>query len=203
LAANSLWLVQMSQGLIAVQVTLCTVLLGGALLAVRSLHNLRTLDAGFDRDHVVVFAFDLSTVRYTPQHARRLEQRLLERTRALAGVQVAAFAGRGLMRGAGVKATITHVGQKATRADNLNTSLHSISPGYFETMGIKLLAGREYRKPRGTASPIVIPGCDTRTNVRSRPVTAGDRFGKALGTFAANSRSLYTWHSTEGMGAVL
>jgi predicted permease len=135
----------MRQGLVAVQVALCTVLLGGALLAVHSLHNLRTLDAGFDRDHVAVFAFDPSSARYTPQHARGLEARLLDRTRALPGVRAAAIAGRGLMRGTGLKATITHVGQKATPPDNLNTSIHSISQGYFETLGIRLLAGREFR----------------------------------------------------------
>src|SRR5690606_30902140 len=140
-------------GLVAVQVALCTVLLGGALLAVRSLHNLRTLDAGFDRDHVVVFAFDPSSARYTPQQARRLEARLLERTRVVPGVQSAAIAGRGLMRGTGLKATITHVGQKATPADNLNTSLHSISPGYFETLAISLLAGREFRGDEAGQKP--------------------------------------------------
>jgi predicted permease len=129
---------------VAVQIALCTVLLGSMVLSVRSLLNLRKLDPGFDSGHVVTFALDPSSASYTTEQARAIESRLLEETTSLPGIHSASVSMLGLMKGTGLKATITHVGVKASDADYLNTSLHAVSSEYFDTLGIRLLAGRTF-----------------------------------------------------------
>ncbi len=142
--------------LVTVQVALCTLLLMGAGLLVRTLSTLRDLDPGFDADHVVTFSLDLRFSGYDAPQAEQLERRLLEQAKALPGVESAAFAGRGLMRGTGVKSTVSPEGQPPE--EGLNTSMNAISSDYFKTMGMRLLAGRALApdEPRTQPEKIVV-----------------------------------------------
>jgi predicted permease len=124
------------------QVALCTLLLAGAGLLVRTLQQLRNLDPGFDRDHVVTFTVYPNLSAYTDAQAKSFWQALTAHVREIPGVVSVAAASRPLMRGSGVKSTVAPAGQKASRADFLNTSLNWVSPEYFDTMGIRVLEGR-------------------------------------------------------------
>jgi predicted permease len=117
------------RGLIVFQIALCTVLLSGAALLARSWQRLRTVESGFDRDHIVTFTADPSLAGYTPPQVRSLRLALMERVRELPGVTGAAVASRPLMRGSGVKTTVAPEGQRPTAADFLNTSLNAVTPG--------------------------------------------------------------------------
>jgi predicted permease len=132
------------RALVVFQVALCTLLLAGAGLLVRTFQQLHRLDPGFDRDHVVTFTVDPSLSTYTSAQAKSFWQALAARVRDIPGVASVATASRPLMRGSGVKSTVAPVGQKATRADYLNTSLNWVSPEYFDTMGIRVLEGRGF-----------------------------------------------------------
>jgi predicted permease len=132
--------------LVVAQVSVCVLLLTGAVLMVRTLDRMRSMNAGFDRDHVVTFTIDPSLRRYTPEQTKRLSQELLEKSRTLPGVVTAANAGRGLMRGTGLKATFAPAGTPITPGDFLNSSLNAVSPGYFEAMGMRLLEGRDFTR---------------------------------------------------------
>ena len=128
--------------LCALQVALCTVLLMSAGLMARSLFNLRSLNTGFDRSHVVIFSVDPHLRGYDSQQNWSLQQRLVEGARVLPGVEAAALAGRALMRGIGLGSPIVFPGQ---RGDGIiNTSFNSVGPGYFDVMGMHLLEGREF-----------------------------------------------------------
>lgn len=135
------------------QVALCTLILIGAALLVETLTRMHSMDPGFDRDHVVTFTIDPSLRGYTPDQSRELSRKFLDTARALPAVADAAIANRAVMRGTGMKATYAVAGTKVTRNDFLNTSLNSITPGYFETMGMRIVAGRDftwlddYKKP--------------------------------------------------------
>lgn len=131
--------------LVVVQAGLCTLLLGGAGLLTTTLENLRSLRPGFDAERVVTFTLDPSVAGYTGEQSAVLRRRLLEEVRRIPGVLHAGFASRGLMRGTGLKTTVSPAGGRAPRSEFLNTSLNSISEGYFDALGIRLVAGRDYR----------------------------------------------------------
>ena len=127
--------------LCGLQVTLCTVLLTGAGLMLRTFSNLRDLNTGFDASHVAIFSIDPHVGGYDGKRTWQFQQRLLERARMLPGVEAAAIASRALMRGIGLGNSIVFPGQ---HGDGLiNTSSNPVSPGYFDVMGMHLLAGRE------------------------------------------------------------
>ncbi len=129
--------------LIVLEIALCTVLLTSAALLARTLANLHSVNPGFDQYHIVTFSADPSLAGYTPAQAKSLRLALIERVRNLPGVVSVAVASVPLMRGSGIKTTIVPAGQHATPADFLNTSLNSVTPGYFDTMGMRILAGRD------------------------------------------------------------
>jgi len=130
--------------LVVAQVALCVLLLAGASLLVETFERMRSMDAGFDRDHIVTFTIDPGLKGYKPDRARLLSQQLLEKTRSLPGVIAAAIASRGLMRGTGIKATFAVAGRPIGRNDFLNSSLNSVTPGYFDAMGMRIVAGRDF-----------------------------------------------------------
>ena len=130
--------------IVSAQVALCTVILIGAALLIATLEHMRTMNIGFDRDHVVTFTIDPGIRNYKPEAARALSKTLLEKVRALPGVDGAAIASRAVMRGTGVKATLQAAGARVTPADFLNASLNEVTPAYFETMDMHILAGRDF-----------------------------------------------------------
>jgi predicted permease len=123
------------------QIALCTMLLVSAGLIVRSLSNLRGSDAGFDRDHVTVFSIDPHVRGYDSQKTWMLQQRLMDEVRNLPGVEGAAIAYRGLMRGIGLGNSVVFPGQSG---GVINTSVNSVTPEYFGVMGIRFLSGRNF-----------------------------------------------------------
>jgi predicted permease len=130
------------QVLIVFQIALCTLLLAGAGLLVRTLERLENTNPGFDRDRLVSFTASPSLAGYSDPQTNALRLTLLQRVREIPGVMAAATADRPLMRGSGMKTTVTLPGQRATPADFMNASLNSVSPEYFDTMGLRLIAGR-------------------------------------------------------------
>jgi cell division protein FtsX len=70
------------------QVAVCTLILIGAALLVRTLERMRSMNAGFDRERVATFTIDPSLRGYQPEQSRALSRALLEKARALPGVAV-------------------------------------------------------------------------------------------------------------------
>jgi hypothetical protein len=93
---------------------------------------------------VVTFSIDPSLRGYVKERSRALSKALLDRTCALPGVAAASLAGRGLMRGTGVKQTVQVTGRPVTASDFLNCSRNEVTPDYFRTsIGQKLHAKRQ------------------------------------------------------------
>jgi len=143
------------QAVVVFQIALCTLLLTGAGLLVRTFEQLHSLDAGFDRDHVVTFTADPSLSGYTAPQEQALLSALTGRVREIPGVVTVALAARGVMRGRGIGMTVAPAGQRPSTADFLNTNLNAVSPEYFATMGIRLVAGRDFT---GADDPKAKPG---------------------------------------------
>ena len=130
------------QILVAVQIALCTFLLAGAGLFVRTFKDLRSTNPGFDSEHIATFTLDLSGHGYTPRTEPALLRSLIARASEIPGVASASVAARGVLRDRGVSTTVAREGQRITPADFLNANLNAVSTGYFDTMGMRLLAGR-------------------------------------------------------------
>jgi predicted permease len=138
------------------QVCMSTVLLTGAGLFARSLLNAREMDPGFAADGVVTLPIDVSLRRYDEERGRAYFDELLERLAATPGVRHAALANlvplSGSNRGAPVQpATSDAADPSAFLQANYNT----VTPGYFATLGLPLLAGRDFRDEDGRGSPSV------------------------------------------------
>jgi predicted permease len=133
--------------LVVSQVALSVVLLIGAGLLVRSLEKLRSVDAGFRSDHVLLTRLEpAGSDRKTPQLTARYDQ-LLARVSAIPGVRVASLAGVSpITRGGWAipgAALISVPGSTAPGADS-RVSWTQIFPNSFEALGVPLLAGRDF-----------------------------------------------------------
>jgi predicted permease len=139
--------------LVVFQVALCTLLLTGAGLLVRSFQQLHGVDPGFDAAHVVTFTVYPGLSGYSQERCDKLRLALLDRVRTLPGVASAASSSRAVMRGSGIKSSIRPEGQPITEADFLNTSINTVSPEYFDAMGMRILAGRGFQDSDRDAKP--------------------------------------------------
>ncbi|MGC4050179.1 MAG: ADOP family duplicated permease [Paludibaculum sp.] len=178
--------------LIVCQAALCTLLLSGAGLLTATLRNLRGIQPGFDAARIVTFTLDPSMAGYTAEQSGLLRARLLHEVKQLPGVAAAGFASRGLMRGTGIKTTVGPAGQRLTRKDFLNTSLNSVSEGYFEAMGMKVVAGRDYqsadKETHGPDPAVVNQSFARRFFPGEDPI--GKLFGSGLDSIAKPERRI-------------
>lgn len=126
----------------AVQVAIGVVLLSAAALMLETYWNLEHLNPGFDRAHVDEFLIDPWHAGYSPTDAASFFRELRDQILALPQTRSVAYASMELMRGIGVKTTIAPQGVVLPKGTFLNTSVNSVTPDYFETLGIPLLAGR-------------------------------------------------------------
>jgi len=133
------------KGLVMAQVALSFLLLFGAGLFVRSLFNLQATDTGFDEmDNLVTFQVSPSLNGYDGLRATRLYTDLLEQIRALPGIKSASLASVALLSGNEWDSTMSVEGHTAKDGEDMQAFINSLSPGYFETMGISLLEGRDF-----------------------------------------------------------
>jgi len=128
--------------LIGAEVALSVVLVVGAVLLVRSLLRLQTVDPGFNPHGVVAFTLTLPNARYpTAADRRRAVEEIDRRLAAQAGVQAAGAVSTLALRGFTWTGDATIEGRAP--ADYERELRHkSVTPGYFAAMGIRLLAGR-------------------------------------------------------------
>jgi predicted permease len=128
--------------LLAVQVALSLMLLIGAGLCVRSLRNLATTDPGLARENLVLMSVDPS-LSAAVRDRREFWIQLTERLAALPGVRSVSVAGDAVFGTGGWNQTIWIRQPDGSERDH-GTAFNEVGPGFFETVGIPLLAGREF-----------------------------------------------------------
>jgi len=131
--------------LVISQVTVCTLLLISAGLCVRSLLNARSIDPGFDTQHVMIAQLDPGKLGYTEAQDKEFYRELLARVESLPGVRAASLASH-LPLTTNRFATEVRIpgvqpppGQKGFGVD-----LMYVGPAFLKTMQIPLLEGREF-----------------------------------------------------------
>jgi predicted permease len=132
------------KGLVAAQVALSFLLLFGAGLFVRSLQNLQTTETGMQIDNLVTFRLSPALSGYKPEQGVNFYNELLERLRGSAGVTSAGFAQVSLLAGDEWDSTTSVEGHEAKDGEDMQAFMNALSPGYFQTMGIRLLEGRDF-----------------------------------------------------------
>ena len=132
--------------LIVAEVALSLMLLMGAGVMLRSLHNLRNVDAGFNPKQVLKVDVSLPETRYTkPPQIRAFFDTLLERTRALPGVVSAGMIDTLPATGGGSVQPIVVEGRPELKPSEQPTvSVRFGGGGYIKTMEIALLKGRDF-----------------------------------------------------------
>jgi predicted permease len=130
--------------LIVSQVALSLVLLIGAGLFVRTLHNLVTLDAGLDTEHILSFAVDPGENGYDAIRARQFLKTLVARLQASPGVIAAGVATHSLLEGGSWNTAMTIENRPADSGRRRVTLNNMITPGYFDAMGMHLVSGRAF-----------------------------------------------------------
>ena len=135
---------RLRDALIVAQVALSIVLLVGAALLVRSLRNAASLDPGFEPDRVAVISFDPEMLGYDRAKVERFYARLLERARALPGAERAAYADFVPMGDRGDSIAIAIPGRAPEGREGAEVSYNRVSPVYFSTVKLPLVAGRDF-----------------------------------------------------------
>ncbi len=148
------------RGLVMAEVALAVMLVIGAGLLLRTVVNLTTVDAGFDRSRLVTFQVTLPPASY-PQPAARgqLMQRALARLRSLPGIQ-AASAMSGLPPNRPVDANDTDIDNYTAPAEGPYENVdyyQFVMTDYFEAMGIPIVAGRGFQATDASATgPVAV-----------------------------------------------
>ena len=131
-------------GLVVAEVALATLLVLGAGLLVRSTVELRQVDPGFDPRGVAAVSLNLPGARYGgPPQVMAFVDELLARVRALPGVESAAVSSTLPLRDRGSTSDFFIAG-RAPDAYGTEVVRRSMTPGYLETVGVPLLAGRAF-----------------------------------------------------------
>ena len=143
--------------LVAVEVALSLVLLIGAGLMIRSFSRLNETNLGFNPDNVVSLNLLLSQSKYPEDHQQvAFFQATLERLQSLSGVQ-SVGATTGLPLTVSVSGSDFRIEGRPEPEPGTETivSTRSVSPGYFRTLGIKLMNGREFSERDTADAPAV------------------------------------------------
>lgn len=143
--------------LVVGQVALSCVALATAGLFLRSLGEARQIAPGFDADKLAVLSFDLTAQGFSAESATERQRQILERVGAVPGVERVTLASVVPLSGGGFARTVFLEGQDTSdpRAGRF-VRINSIGDGYFETLGIPRVAGRELADTDRAASPPVV-----------------------------------------------
>jgi len=147
---------RLRRGLMVVETALALMLLAGAGLMMRTLHELTRVETGFKADHLLTTRFVLAGDQWTRDKRVVFFDDLQSRLRALPGVTNAAFAFSLPIDGSNWN-SIFIVGDKPVpeRAQLPSAAFTPVSAGYFETMEMRLVRGRVFDRTDSATSPKV------------------------------------------------
>jgi len=178
--------------LIVAEVAMCTLLVVGAGWFLRTLLNLRTLDAGFSRDHVLVGIVGPPR-EYSGAQALERFERLRTRLAALPQVRNAGYSNFSLMVGDGITSDVEAEGRVPQANQDRGSVELRVSPVFFSSMGTAILAGRDFDDRDDSNAPKVAIVNDAF----ARKFFGGDAIGKYFGLGGPKSS-----HDIEIVGVV-
>jgi len=145
-------------GLVITQIAFSLLLLIGAGLFVRTLRNAQAADVTLDPGNVLLLKLDLSGQKYDDARGKQFYPQLLERVQSLPGVRSAALVYVvPLVGGRGGTDIVISPPENPSDKQTIQVDFNVVSPGYFETIGIPILRGRDFTdRDRGGAPAVAI-----------------------------------------------
>jgi predicted permease len=147
--------VRFRKAMVAIQVVFTVLLLAGAGLFTRTLWNLRHVNLGLEPSHVISLSIAPALNGYSPAQAVSFCERALESLAAVPGVRSASAAEIAPLTNSDWGANITVPGAPPLSDDEQHVRLNQVAPDYFSTLGIPLVAGREFTASDGPQAPKV------------------------------------------------
>ena len=136
--------------LVVAEVALSLILLVGAALFVRSFFNLRTANAGFATEPLLMLRFYMPGTRYVPEgvKARRVED-VIRRIESVPGVLSATASNYVPLNGGGAGGSVVIDGRAATPGEEPQIGWAGVTPHFFRTLDVRLRAGRDFTDAEG------------------------------------------------------
>jgi predicted permease len=175
--------------LVITQVALAIVVLVGAGLLVRTLQNLRSLDIGFDSHNLVIFGLNPPLAGYKPAQVDSFYRDLQSRLVQTPGVKSVSYSMFPLLSGALMSNGFHWPGTPLDRMSEADAL--SVGPGFFTTMQIPFLSGREFtasdyeiaaKSPESVPQPVIVD-----QSFVSKYVGSGSPIGVRFGEAAASA----------------
>lgn len=138
--------------LVVAQMAMSLVLLAGAMLFIRSLQKLVSIDAGFRPEGIVAVSLDLRAAHYPKERIVGIQREMLDKLRQRTGAIAAAQVDMTPVNGGGWDQNVYAEGVPGHRIDVL---FNRSGPGYFQTMGTGFVAGRDFDEHDNLAAPNV------------------------------------------------
>ena len=155
---------RLRSALVVFQMCLSFILITGAALLLQSSRRLQNADPGFSTTNVVTSSADLFSAGYDAARAKIFHEELLRRARALAGVEsVASARVRPFSYREYSSAEIAIDGYQPAPNEQLTADYNEVSEDYFRTLGIPLVAGREFLRTDTEDAPLVAIVNETMT----------------------------------------
>jgi predicted permease len=143
--------VRLRRALVIGQIALTLILLIGSGLFLQTVSRLHDKGPGFESERLLIFQVDTSRSGYDIAAGSRLVLRLLDAVRNAPGVASAAIAGHALLSGGSWNTSMT-IEFKGRRTTDRVVHCSPVSPGFFSTLGARLIAGRDFEE-RGASDP--------------------------------------------------
>ncbi len=141
---------RLTHGLIVAQIALSLLLLAGAGVFTRTVVNLHSIRLGFARDSILLFVIHPGSAGYESNASNTLYKDLLGRLKQVSGVRSVSFATMMLPASGGSGTQVSIDGEQTPASI---ARLFSVGPGFFDTMQMPLLRGREFNNNDNDAVP--------------------------------------------------
>ena len=144
-----------SRFLVSLQLALSLPLLAGAGLLARTVYNLQRVDLGFPAERLLVLRVDLREAGYEPPRRPAVLGELLGEFQRITGVRAASFSQLGLFSGGESSNTIAVEGYTPAGDHDRGSAMDVIGSGYFSTLGVPIIMGREILAGDHAGAPMV------------------------------------------------
>ena len=142
-------------GLILLQVVLSLPLLVGAGLFLSSLRNLQGMDTGFQKENILLASMNPALNGYSQDRVHSMYADLLAQVRVQPGVRSAGLTTASPISGSWDRLSVVVEGYTPRQGEDIYPNWASVSPGYFRSLGIPILAGRDFTEQDVAGAPNV------------------------------------------------